>query len=603
VSSDRAPFYRELLASSGGWIALVASALFLLMLATLFGPFEACGAGATPGFPPRIGFWVPASAPPERVARTRDAWRAAAPAGAQWIESTSLDELASVDVAVVAHARRLGSGELAGLARHLARGGSVVMTGAIAVRGPDDAWVGWDAMRAFLGVERVTPLAREQSFFLAAGPRSALTAGLDPGQRLALAAEEGVPAIDDPDAPLYWSSFGLEPIGSASAAARTEQRGDGRLVWLAAGPEYAADAVTVGAMTRVAGAALAWAGRLPFGEIAAWPDAAPFAALLAMDTEQSFENAAAVAEIARRDALPITFLALSNEAVKHPALTAELASVGEVGSHGDDHTGFEGQPAEVQRERIARARRDLEALGVPPLRGFRPPLLSYDDTTLALASSNHFEYILGNHRFDRLVPTFTSPANGAGSLVQIAHIVRDDVDLIVRERIETPEAIAAEALADAQRIARVGGLYYFSFHSHLLAAPQRIAALPEIARGLRSNGAWLAGGAELADWWRARAGLAVDLRRTGPRRVALSAANEGSRSTGRAVLRIHLQRPIATASLRATTAVQAVRERWLDPAAPELRFARGDASIDLALPPIAPGRRVAWDLDWASVLD
>ena len=62
MRDGREPFHLALLASSGTWIALSAFALFLLMLAMLLGPFQACENPPRRDARTRVGVWLPASA-------------------------------------------------------------------------------------------------------------------------------------------------------------------------------------------------------------------------------------------------------------------------------------------------------------------------------------------------------------------------------------------------------------------------------------------------------------------------------------------------------------------------------------------------------------
>jgi hypothetical protein len=126
-------------------------------------------------------------------------------------------------------------------------------------------------MARLLGVARVVPLPRDASRGLAAARRGPLSAGLESGQRLAVDAEEGAPAIEDPAAELRWA--GDEASGPQAGAARgaslRREFGAGRLVWLGAGPDRSAAGATApgGDFARLVAATFAWAAREPFAEV------------------------------------------------------------------------------------------------------------------------------------------------------------------------------------------------------------------------------------------------------------------------------------------------------------------------------------------------
>jgi hypothetical protein len=246
-------------------------ALAVQMIAAVVGPFDLLH-GAAPVDALRLGVWMPASsgydARNEGRRRAR-AWRAVLGRRVAVREGGSLAALVESGAAVVAvsDARSLGDDELAQLREYLRRGGAAIVAGPVAVRGADGAWRGTDAMARLLGVARIAALPREASSALAAARRGPLSAGLAPGQRLALLPEPGVPALDDPEAELRWAGDDASARGPRGASLRREL-GAGRLVWLGAGPELSAAGATTpgGDFARLAAAAFAWAAREPYAE-------------------------------------------------------------------------------------------------------------------------------------------------------------------------------------------------------------------------------------------------------------------------------------------------------------------------------------------------
>jgi hypothetical protein len=281
VKRPEGPLYGLILFSLGGALVVAGIALGVLMIAAAIGPFFVFAARETPDAP-SLGLWLPGSAfavpPVERERRLR-AWRAAT---ARRVDVQTLESLEQARVRVVAltDGRALSEEEGRALRRFVESGGGAILTGALGVRQSDGAWRSWKLMEELLGAPRVVPLDRESSRQLVARGRGPLTAGLSAGQRIRLHAEPGVPALDDAEAELGW--WGAATVAAAS---RRLSRGRGRIVWLGAGPEstdeQAAEGLFVGSeMTRLLGAAIAWAGREPFLEVLAWPAAAPLAALV-----------------------------------------------------------------------------------------------------------------------------------------------------------------------------------------------------------------------------------------------------------------------------------------------------------------------------------
>jgi hypothetical protein len=289
--------YGPLTLALGVGLLAMGIALSVQMIAAVVGPFDLLR-GAAPVGAPLLGVWMPASsgydARTEARRRAR-AWRAVLGERVAVREAGSLGSLAEAGVAVVAlsDARSLSDAELSELREYVRRGGAAIVSGPVAVRGPGGAWRGTAAMARLLKVARIATLPREASSALEAARRGPLSAGLAPGQRLAVLAEPGVPALDDAAAELRWAG-GEDAARGARGASLRRELGAGRLVWLGAGPELSAAGATTpgGDFARLCAAAFAWAAREPFAEalpLAGAPgerDAAP-AALSALDAELS----------------------------------------------------------------------------------------------------------------------------------------------------------------------------------------------------------------------------------------------------------------------------------------------------------------------------
>jgi len=274
VNATEGRAYGPLTLTLGLGLLAMGIALSVQMIASVIGPFDFLG--TAPAGTPTLGVWLPGSAGYDTRTETRRrarSWRAALAGRVRVREGGSLESLAGqgVSALAVSDARGLSPAELAALSDYVRGGGSAIVTGPVAVRGPEGEWLGTGAMARLLGVPRVVPLPREASRGLAAARRGPLSAGLASGQRLAVDAEEGAPAIDDPAAELRWA--GDEPSGPQARAARgaslRREIGAGRLVWLGAGPDRSAAGATApgGDFARLVAATFAWAAREPYAEV------------------------------------------------------------------------------------------------------------------------------------------------------------------------------------------------------------------------------------------------------------------------------------------------------------------------------------------------
>ncbi len=578
-----------------GVVFLGAGAVLLIyMLRTLIGPFAVLPqvAGGPVG-----ALWVEPGQAIERSAWERDRLRSA------WAEllPTDLDRLARTPaaslegrtgLAVVSDAAALDDAELDALLEFAQRGGSVLLAGWIAGDGSGPA----TAMERALGRE-VAALERDRAWFAAAGRRGPLNAGTDPGLRIGLAPAERSPAVDDPAAELFWSSWDLRPSGPQSAAALRIETGRGRIAWIGIDPVRASGSPGSAWLARVYANAWAWASRRPVGELHAWPDGAPFAGLLAMDTETGFANAGPVADAALADAFPVTFLLVSSLAREHPGVVRKLTSAGEVGSHADVHDGFKDVDRDAQRERLATSRREIEALGAPPLRGFRPPYESYDPETLRALAELGFDYQLGNLELVSAAPQLVRIEGATRPLVQIPRPILDDYDLFERRGIRTAEQMLDVLRGEMERMRAIGGLHYFSFHTQFISDAARVAALRTHARELRERGAWLAGAGELAGWWRRRSAVAATIEDVGPSRAQLRITNTGEVPIHGLVLRLYTNAPTRSLRVSSTRIGEELAARWLGGGV-QSRHEPGAQHADLLLPEIPAGASRGFFIDY-----
>jgi peptidoglycan/xylan/chitin deacetylase (PgdA/CDA1 family) len=587
-------WYLPIVSSGGIFVICTGVVLLLIMLHALIGPFFVGLAPveveqSTGG----IHIWEPASSIARgeaEQARRQDAWRTLLAAEASAPVVRDLAELQSEGrpLVVVSDASGLTHEESQALLAHLRGGGSVLLAGWIGASGGAGGDHG--VMRSLLDVESVEKLPREASYFVAAARRGPLVAGLLPSERLGLAAESSVPAIDDAGAELVWSDWALRSVGKRTGASRRRSLGRGRLVWLAPSPEAAVwDPGTRDRLRRVVAAAIAWTRREPYAELLAWPGAAPFAGLLAMDSEEGFQTVGRVVAAARLHDLPMTFMVLSDVAREHPELVRAVSRLAEIGSHADVHEGFAGLPYPEQLRRLERSRDDLRALGADSLPGFRPPHEEYDAATERALVAAGFSYMLGDRIAHSMVPRIVLPEGSAADLVEVPRTVADDYELIVTRKIEGTAELAEQMRAGLDRVERRGGLYYFSSHTQFFASPERIELLTDLGELLKQRRAWLASGSELADWWRARAGCSVRAEAVGSHRMLVQATNGGAEALRGLAVRIYMNAPTRSAAMSRTTLFQSP---------PVLYHVPGSEYLEVVLPELAPGRSYAYHLDF-----
>ncbi len=254
--------------SLGAGLLASSAALLILMLSNLIGSLDFRDASRSDDR--RVGVWLA----PAVSASTRDkraaAWRLVWPADRPRFETESLTALlnAAPSVVLVPDSRALGDEAIDRLLRFVLAGGGLIVTGSVAVVDREGGWLGYERMRALLGVERVTSLSPDLSSGIRGALRGPLSTQLLPDEVINLVPEPGVAAVATSDPELVWHDDGVQSGTPGLAAASRRRVGSGRIVWLGAGPESAADNTEAsGPMARLIAGSIAWAAGDPWVEV------------------------------------------------------------------------------------------------------------------------------------------------------------------------------------------------------------------------------------------------------------------------------------------------------------------------------------------------
>jgi len=466
-------------------------------------------------------------------------------AGAEW-HRVAAKELARglgpSTVLVLPAAGALADETVGAVEAFLSRGGGVVATWQLALRNQAGRWRGFDLLARWLSFEPASWEGKETPRYLTLRAGGPLTAGIDAGARLALHGFDQPLLGVLPDPAALWTDWAMNPVrveGRPLGAITTARFGRGRLVW------FAFPVTLVGQgdrdqriLRRLVKNAIYWAGRRPLVHLLEWPEAAPAAAVFAMDTEHKFSNAARVARLFDKALAPVTFFCLSDLALSHSAVLRELLRVGEIGSHTDDHKPLAGLSLTEQVAHLEKSRRDLEALSGQPVRGFRSPEEKIDENTIRALRQAGYWYLAGDPQKPAAVPSLRR--DGGRPLMIVPRVPLDDYDMIAGGENTEPARVAGKLEAEFDRVRNFGGLYFLSFHTEWLAQERYLPVLGETVRYARANGAWLATFGDLYRWWVARDGIRVALGPVGPKRLELRITNEGVAQVRGVSLAIHL---------------------------------------------------------------
>lgn len=423
---------------------------------------------------------------------------------------------------VLASAVALTQIEREAIMRHHASGGSVLSTWATGTWDQSGRWTGWDFLKG-LGAEFAGETTTQELGFLVVRGETPITANIAAGQRLALSGlRESIIRFKDPQSTavriLNWDRIAEESAPDDGVVLFKEQPGRSGRVVIFGFPETAWSSTEQSLYLLIDGS-LQWLDRKPLITRAVWPEAKKAAQSISMDTEEGFLNSLAFAELLKQKQLPATFFVLTGVAKQFPEALAQLAAYFELGLHGDIHTGFKGQSAKAQNDRLGAMRQDIKQV-LPQqqvVKGFRPPLEEYDSTTEEALVKNDFLYeVVDPARSQARLPFFTKTniANHA-ELVVVPRTQRDDLNLFGQANLQHPQGpkkILQMLEQDFDMVLNNGALGVLSVHSQNFD-PQSplVQALPLFFDTLISHkdALWLATAGEIAQWWTDRSRVAL----------------------------------------------------------------------------------------------
>ena len=275
-----------------------------------------------------------------------------------------------------------------------------------------------------------------------------------------------------------------------------------RRAWLAFDPSKEKSVVAADRFYRrlALASTLAWATRLPNARVESWPAGNTAALLVSVDSEDKFENVAALQKTFEADKTAATFFLVSNLFNSHPD-AFKNANQFELASHSENHGIFAGQPLAEQFDRIQTSRHEIEEIDTQKVRGFRAPEEKYDDATISAVVQNHLDYFAVDRRFLRFSPI----AVGGGTTLLFPRLTVDDFGLSRRGDLKTADGFLTVIAEDADQVLKVGGMNLLNMHTQLTGAnPEMLEGIKKVIPALQSRGFWVATFSQATSWWRAR---------------------------------------------------------------------------------------------------
>ena len=453
-----------------------------------------------------------------------------------------------------------------------ARGVGVLLTGAAGTYDAGCRPLGYGLVIQATGASRASVLETREMTYVTVPSGSPLSADIPPGSRIEVNPGKQI-ALRGQVRDAFYSDYALQPQPAQNQqlldGALTHSNINGRrfVYWGFSLSEVVNRAWDRGIAQLLVRNSVMWASGLPLATIEPWPQGTHAAASIAQDVESGFANARHAVDSLRAAGVRTTFFLTMDLAQHYERLSRRLAEAGEIGTHGDTHRVFGGLSSDEQRARLATAQRELRELIGTEVAGFRPPEEQFDTATMSAWLAAKGTYLFGANDSRTAAPELLS--FGRDTLVLVGRIGSDDFAVAAR-RAAHPSGLTDVFLGEYERVRALGGYYVLSYHSQVLAKPEFVPSLSDLARKLAADtGVWVAPVGEVAEWWRQRAHLTT---------WALVAANRmrvGVRNLSDSLVRGAVVRVALPNGRRVTRA--------------DTRMLPSDSrSVRLFLPPLAP---------------
>lgn len=443
--------------------------------------------------------------------------------GSQFQQVNRKDLLAGLKpgVLILASAILLDDAERGAINDYANRGGNLLLTWAGGVRDGRGDWRGYPFLQDLIGVKvqgQVEP--NQDEWFLHLFGDGPLSWPVAAGTRIYLGRTAESPLrLTATHLAGRYLDWGRSPTGTSEtgAIAYGEKNGSRRVMFGFSESSWQYDQEND--LTGVLDATLAWLRHQSRIWSATWPAGHLAAHLLEMDTEDKFGSAEQFALDLEAIKAKGTFYCVTSIAKNQKKLVNRLAAKHEIGYHGDVHTGFKGKSASEQETRIQTMKKELasalEPQYLPRAIGFRAPTESFDATTEQLLRKHGISYQVSDPgSAEARLPFFSRSEenlDGNTALVILPRTQNDDLNYAKMKK--NPEQITTQMLQELGFVREMGALGVLSVHTqnyatgNLLAKPgfmRRLVPLYLQRLQQQRQQIWVASGAEIANWWRAR---------------------------------------------------------------------------------------------------
>ena len=384
-----------------------------------------------------------------------------------------------------------------------------------------------------------SPKAQPYGFLQSIDGNTPLVSGIDIGYHMNIAAQRPLMLARPTEGQAVGRFITYDPQDQAEFDSLStivyNEYGDGRAVWMRFNPQdVSREREQQENYQRLMVNAIGLLARTTSISFAPWPEARPMAFSVAAMAAAGFDpltymdGLEKMLDILDTQQIPGSFFLASEEVHSFQDLMVRMKGMGEIGLTAENDYVLQGQPMEVQRDRILTARQQL---GVQEIHGIYPPAGFYDGNTIRAMEEIEADYLLLPSQ-PRLVPGVVDWWSQVDyretlTLEDLIPPEEEDMPLFVPGETNVPSAAMTQAEVKAlpdplsiipvteglastfeetyEIVRRAHGYYALAYYpeTYLARSVQAADFESTIARAKR-EGAWIAPTSDVLTWWRRR---------------------------------------------------------------------------------------------------
>jgi len=282
-------------------------------------------------------------------------------------------------------------------------GGGLIASGRFGLFDEEGQTADSDWFSDLFGADLVaSPKAQPYGFLQSIDGNTPLVNGIDVGYHMNLAAQKPLMLARPHDGQAVGRFITYDPRDQAEFDSLStivyNEYGDGRAVWMRFNPQdVSRERAQQENYQRLMVNAIGLLARTTSIAFSPWPEARPMAFSVAAMAAAGFDpltymdGLEGMLDILDTQQIPASFFLASEEVHAFQDLMVRMKGMGEIGLTAENDYVLQGQPMEVQRDRVLTARQQL---GVQEIHGVYPPAGFYDGNTIRAMEEIEADYLL-----------------------------------------------------------------------------------------------------------------------------------------------------------------------------------------------------------------